>query len=263
MTTDPLKRADSPRTVPKKPLAGPAFPLRAILEGFRANLPVAIGVTAYGIAMGIVAAQRGLSFAEMYLMDVTVLAGSAEITAVGLWGDPIPTSTIVFSTFVINLRYVLLCASLRDIFAGRPLWQKLLGIHLVADENWAVTMDRVRRFGRPVPPGFLLGGGLAILVAWWVGSGAGYVLGGQLPDPKQFGLDFAFAAAFIALTRGFWRSRRADLLPWAGAAVVALVTWAVIGGNWYIVTGSIVGAVLGAVRPDGDQDQERSDDVPR
>lgn len=244
---------------------GPAFPLRAVREGFRANIPVAVGVTAYGMAMGVVAAQRGITFPEMYLMDVLVLAGSAEITAVGLWGHPVPTATIVFGTFVINLRYVLLCASLRDIFAGRPLWQKLLGIHLVADENWAVTMDRVRRFGHPVPPGFLLGGGLAILVAWWVGSGTGYVLGGQLPDPKRFGLDFAFAAAFIALTRGFWRSRHADLLPWAGAAAVALATWLLFDGNWYIVTGSVAGAVLGALRreEDRDRDQDGSADVPR
>ncbi len=232
-----------------------AFPRREIAAGFRVTIPLAMGVAVYGLAMGVVAPTRDITLVQLLVMDVVVLAGSAQIVAVGLWGTPVPVAAILTSTLIINLRYILLCASLRDVFVGRPLWQKLLGIHLVADENWAVTLAEGRRRGRAVSPGFLLGGGLAILVFWLVGSGAGYLLGGRIPALKRLGLDFAFTAAFIALTRGFWRGR-ADVAPWLAAGVAAVVSWRLLGGTWYIVIGALVGAAVAAARPGPEPDPQ-------
>ncbi|WP_462202822.1 AzlC family ABC transporter permease [Frankia sp. CcWB3] len=124
-----------------------AFPMREIAAGFRATIPLAMGVAAYGLAMGAVAPTRDITLVQLLIMDAVVLAGSAQIVVVGLWGIPVPLAAILASTLIINLRYILLCASLREVFVGRPLWQKLLGIHLVADENWAVTLAEGRRGG--------------------------------------------------------------------------------------------------------------------
>lgn len=229
-------------------MPGPAFPLRSIGAGFRATTPVAIGVLVYGIALGLVAATDpdSVSLAELLVMDVVVLAGSAQIVAVGLWEQPVPIASIVAATLVVNLRYLLLCATLQPLFEERPLWMKLVGIHLVADENWAITLAEHRR--RPQVPGFLLGGGLAILVFWLAGCAAGYLVGGALPPPEQLGMDFAFTAAFIALALGFWRGR-ADAWPWVAAAASAVLTRALLGGTWHILAGAVCGAVVAALQP--------------
>lgn len=239
---------------------GPAFPPASILAGFRATTPVAIGVGVYGVALGLVAATdpQGISLAELLLMDVLVLAGSAQIVAVGLWQQPVPITSIVVAAVVVNLRYLLLCATLQPVFQGRPLWMKLVGIHLVADENWAITMAEHRR--SPQVPGFLLGGGLAILVFWLAGCAAGFLVGGKLPPPEQLGMDFAFTAAFIALALGFWRGR-ADVAPWVAAGVSAVVTQALFGGTWHIVAGALCGALVATLqpsRPQGASGGERS-----
>jgi 4-azaleucine resistance transporter AzlC len=227
---------------------GRAFPPASVVAGFKATTPVALGVGAYGIALGLVAATDagGISLAELLLMDVLVLAGSAQIVAVGLWDQPVPVVSIVVATLVVNLRYILICATLHPLFAGRPLWVKLAGIHSVADENWAITMAEHRR--RPQVPGFLLGGGIAIQAFWFFGCLVGFLVGGSLPPPEQLGLDFAFTAAFIALALGFWRGK-GDLWPWVAAGGSAVVTHALVGGTWHILVGGLCGAVVAALVP--------------
>lgn len=237
------------------PASSPAFPMTSVLSGFRATTPVAIGVGAYGVALGLVAAadhKGAISLAELLLMDVLVLAGSAQIVAVGLWRQTVPILSIVIATLVVNLRYLLICATLHPLFRGRPLRVKLLGIHLVADENWAITMTEHRRC--PQVPGFLLGGGLAILVFWLVGCAAGFLVGRRLPPPERLGLDFAFTAAFITLALSFWRGR-ADALPWLAAGASALVVRATLGGTWHILIGGVLGAVVAGLwsSPAGDE----------
>lgn len=235
------------------PALGPAFPLRAIVAGFRATTPVAIGVGVYGVALGLVAATdpEGISLAELLIMDVLVLAGSAQIVAVGLWEQPVPIVSVVVATVVVNLRYLLLCATLQPVFQGRPLWMKLVGIHLVADENWAITMAEHRK--TPQVPGFLLGGGLSVLFFWVGGCAAGFLVGGRLPPPEQLGMDFAFTAAFIALALGFWRGRT-DIAPWVVAGMTAVVTQALFGGTWHIVVGGLCGALVATFRPSPTQE---------
>lgn len=263
MRTGPRGRAPDPDRGggrgegPAPAAGGPAFPLGAILAGFRATTPVAIGVGVYGIALGLVAATDpdSVSLAELLLMDVLVLAGSAQIVAVGLWQQPVPILSIVIATVVVNLRYLLLCATLQPVFQGRPLWMKLAGIHLVADENWAITMAEHRR--RPQVPGFLLGGGLAVLVFWLAGCAAGYLVGGRLPPPEQLGMDFAFTAAFIALALGFWRGR-ADVAPWLAAGASAVVTQTLFGGTWHIVVGALCGALVATFGPSPRDERART-----
>lgn len=225
-----------------------------VRAGFRKTVPLALGVASYGVAMGVVATTKPITLAELLLKSVIVLAGAAQIVAVGLWTSPVPIAAILLSTLVVNLRYILLCASLRPVFEQRSMWQKLAGIYLVADENWAVTMAEQRR--RPTQPGYLLGGGLAILVFWTAGAAAGYLAGNEIPSPSRLGLDFAFAAAFVSLTIGFWRGR-GDLVPWCAAGAVALGVWWLVPGPWYMVAGALVGAGVAALSRD--REQEPSD----
>lgn len=49
-------------------------------------------------------------------MSATVLAGAAQGIAVELWDYPIPVVALVVTTFIVNLRYVLMDASLRPWF---------------------------------------------------------------------------------------------------------------------------------------------------
>ncbi len=225
--------------------------------GFLANLVVAASVGAYGSVLGLLAAKKGLTWAELLLMNLSVFAGSAQFVIVDMWLPPLPIMEITLAVLVINMRYLLIGASLNPLFSGRSLVSKALFIHLVADENWAITMARFHK--EKVTPYFLLGGGLCVQAAWCGGTMAGHRLGAVIRNPEQFGLDFAFVAVFTALVFSFWKGKQ-DLLPWLVTALLAIATEKLVPGKWYILAGGIGGALTTAMMPSWTSDGKEGRD---
>jgi branched chain amino acid efflux pump len=192
------------------------------LAGARDILPIALGVAVYGAAYGLLAAQAGFSPLKIGVMGVIVYAGSSQIIATQQLMAGAGVAASVFAGLALNLRLLLVTASIRDVFAGRPAWQSALGAHLTADENWALTLA-ARAKGRKVGYVYLVGGGFCQMVIWCSATVLGVVFAEAIPEPKALGMNFAFTAAFIAIARSMWRGRP-DLLPW----IVSLA--AVVGG---------------------------------
>ena len=215
--------------------------------GFIANLVVAASVGAYGSVLGLLAAKKGIDWLELLTMNLFVFAGSAQFVAVDMWLPPLPIAEITLAVTVINMRYLLIGASLHPLFTGTSLGHKALFIHLVADENWAMTMARFRR--ERINTYFRLGGGRCVQLAWCCGTMAGHRLGAIIENPERFGLDFAFVAVFTALVFSFWRGRQ-DLLPWVGTACLAVAAERYLPGKWYILAGGVGGALITAFLPE-------------
>ncbi|ROQ89826.1 AzlC family ABC transporter permease [Desulfosoma caldarium] len=216
--------------------------------GFVANLPVAVSVAAYGSVLGMLAAQKQITWLQLLVMNLTVFAGSAQFVMVDLWVPPLPLAEMTLAVLAINLRYLLIGASLEPLFRGTSLWHKATRMHWVADENWAVAMAARRRNGA-VSTSFLLGGGLCIVSAWCLGTLSGHCLGAAIENPAAYALDFAFVAVFTALAVSLWRGRK-DAVPWLVAACAAVVVEKILPGKWYILGGAAAGS-LSAVLMDG------------
>lgn len=217
------------------------FGVAGFRDGFRTGFPVALGVAGYGIVFGVVAARAGLSVAEAALMSATVLAGAAQLVAVELWANPIPVVAIVTTTLVVNLRYVLMGAALRPWFEELSPGQAYTSVFFFADENWALSMAEFR--DGSTHGAFLLGSGVILWLLWIASTAVGAIAGDIVGDPSQYGLDFAVTAIFLTLAVGFWDGRE-SLRPWLAAAVVALVGYAVLPGQWYIIGGALAGAAV-------------------
>ncbi len=216
----------------------------SLYKGAVANIPLAISAITYGGVLGVLSAQKGVTWAEMSAMNILMFAGSAQFVMVDMWQAPLSVVAVAVSVFIINLRYLLIGASLQPVFSGHPLWRKAFFMHLVADENWAVTIAEHRKTG--TDPHFLLGGGLLLLCAWSSGTLAGNLLGSFINQPERYALDFAFTAVFAALTLSLWRGK-GDAIPWGVAMVLALICEKFLPGKWYIVVGGIGGALVSAL----------------
>lgn len=214
-----------------------------LLAGVKRTLPLALSVAAYGLAFGVIARQAGLSWIETLLMSAFVNAGGSQFVAMGLWSAPLPIATIIFTTFIVNLRHVLMGAALRPYLSKLPPWKRYSLAFFIADESWALTMSELVSGQSDVA--FLLGSGLALMPAWVGSTVVGNVLGGSIPDPAKWGLDFAFTAVFVALLVGMWKGRSA-IAPWGVAAIVAVVAARSLPGQWYIVLGGLAGGSVGA-----------------
>jgi len=212
-------------------------------NGFVKNLPVAASVAAYGSILGVLAAQKNIDWLQLLVMNLSVFAGSAQFVMVDMWIAPLPIAEITLAVMIINLRYLLIGASLHPLFQGTSLRHKMAMMHLVADENWAVTMAEYRKGNATT--WFLLGGGVCVLSAWCAGTLAGHWMGAAIAHPEAYALDFVFVAVFTALTMSLWRGK-ADALPWLTASVFSLFAWHFLPGKWYIVIGGVGGALVSA-----------------
>ena len=178
-------------------------------------------------------------------MSAIVFAGASQLIALGLWTTPLPVLPIIFTTFIVNLRHVLMGASLSPWLLRIPRWKALGSVFFMTDESWALTTAELTRGGDD--PAFLLGSGLMIWLFWNGATLLGRLLGSSLSDPSRVGLDFAFAAVFITLLVGLWRGR-ADVAAWLTAAAVSLAAYHWLHGSWYIVLGGLAGSLVGGMR---------------
>jgi 4-azaleucine resistance transporter AzlC len=237
----------TPASPTETSLAGDAvtFTSAGFVAGVRLALPIALSVFAYALVFGILARQAGLSLAEAFLMSAVVYAGSAQFVALGLWTHPLPVVTIVVTTLIVNVRHVLMGAALSPWFSRLRPATAFGTLFFMSDESWALTIGQ---FGKGRRDGaFLLGSGLAIYLSWVSATVVGRSLGSRLQDPARLGLDFAFTAVFLALLVGLWKGR-SDILPWIGAALVAVAAAHWLPGKWYILLGALAGSLIGALR---------------
>ena len=220
------------------------FSLRGAIDGYVQCIPLALGVAGYGVVFGVLSQQAGLTVAEATLMSATVVAGAAQLIAIELWADPVPVVAVVATTFVVNLRYVLMGAALRPWFRHLSPRKAYGSAFFTADENWALTIKALKEGSRQ--GAFLLGSGLAIWTFWVTATVLGATVGSAI-DPERYALDFVFVAVFVAIAVELWNGA-SSLLPWTVAAAVALVSAAALPGNWYILLGGLAGLVVEVIR---------------
>ncbi len=221
------------------------FTLTGILLGAKRTIPLAISVFAIGIVFGVLARQAKLSVLDAMLMSGLVYAGASQFVALSLWtAIPFPVTTIILTTFIVNMRHMLMGASLRPWFSELSPWKVYTSVFFMVDESWAMTMNDFAKGGRDA--GFLLGSGFILYVAWVSSAVIGRTVGAWIQNPAQWGLDFAFTAVFTALLIGMWKGK-SNLLPWAVAAVVAVAAAHWLPGKWYILIGGFAGSVVGAI----------------
>ena len=215
--------------------------------GAREIAPLAVGVAIYGLAFGLLAAQAGFGPLALGTMGATVFAGGAQIIATQQVLAGAGAAAAIVAGLALNLRLLLVAASIRDVYAGRRWWQVALGAHLTTDENWALMLAQ-RAKGRAVGYWYLVGGGACLLLVWCLATVTGVAFAQALPEPKSLGMDFAFTAAFIAIARSLGKGRR-DLLPWLTAiGIVALATHGLgLAPAWGLVLGGVAGAAMAGV----------------
>ena len=149
-------------------------------EGAQAAMPTALGYVSIGLACGIIGAPY-VTPVEMGLMAVQA-----------------PVAAIAMTVFLINLRLFLLSLHASTYFRHTSLWQNIGMSSLLTDETYGVLMGELAHTDK-VNPMWMHGNNLNSYVAWFVGTVVGTALGGLLPNPEIFGLDFALVGMFIGI----------------------------------------------------------------
>lgn len=215
--------------------------------GVSTFFPLIFAATPIGLLFGALAAQKGLSPLEVLLMGSFVFAGGSQFVALDLWSSPLPWFTIAFSTFLVNLRHILMSASLAPKLGHWTPLQKYLGFFILADEVWALSEQRAMK--QRTSFSFYLGVGVTLYVTWQIATFVGSLIGAVLGDPAKYGLDFAFTALFICLVMGFWQGRKTGVVL-AASGLAAVLTNKFVPGAWYIIAGAVAGVAAASLQYD-------------
>jgi predicted branched-subunit amino acid permease len=132
-------------------------------------------------------------------------------------------------------------ATLVPFLQHLPKRKAFPALFLMCDESWAMSLadaKRRRRFSLP----YFLGVALAMYLMWISFTTLGALVGPIMGDVERFGFDMALPAVFLMLLKGMWKGMRAAR-PWLVSLVVAVVTYLLVPGAWYVAAGALAGLI--------------------
>lgn len=223
-----------------------------LIQGARSVFPVLPGTLAFGMAFGALCAQKKFTLPEVQGFMGFVYGGMSQFVAVQVWPETLTATsiaTLALLTLTVNIRFFLMSATFRSWFETLPAWQAYPPLLLITDAGWLLSLRYRERGGSDAS--YFLGGGLMLYAMWFVAALPGFLLAEQLANPKIYGLDLVFPAFFAAMLVPAWKGMR-TAAPWAVAGGVALTVQYFVGGWWFIIAGSIAGAVSAGLLGGGD-----------
>ena len=215
-------------------------------RGVKISIPMLLGIIPFALVLGAQATQKGFSFIEVPLFTGLNFAGGSEFAILELWTNPPNILMLMFITFLVNSRHLLMGASLVPYLRHLPNKQVFPALFFMCDESWAVALaDAQKRQARTgINHAFNLSfyAGLCFaLYLMWVGFTAlGGVIGPILGDASRFGFDMAFPAVFLVLLRGMWKGLHAAR-PWLVSLITAALAYLYLPQGWHVPIGAVAG----------------------
>ena len=216
--------------------------LSALRRAFQRTLPIVLGYLPVGFAYGVLAQKTGLSTLNSVAMSVLVFAGSAQLIAVGLFAGGAGAASVIVTTFIVNLRHLLMSAALAPYVRAWTKKEQAVFAFQLTDETFALHASRFPQ--QPPVKSEAFEVNVIAQSAWIGGSVLGVLASGLIADVKPIGLDYALPAMFIALLVAqvdSWAKLLAGVT--AGAVSVGLVLAGVEQMN--VIVATVVAASIG------------------
>jgi 4-azaleucine resistance transporter AzlC len=194
--------------------------ISSIKDGFISALPLIFGFFPVAMAFGLLAKNTGISLQDTSLFSVMVFAGASQFMALDMIKDGIAAGSIILATFLLNLRHLIMSASLSVRFqAIKKRWLPVIAFG-ITDEAFSLISLR----DKPINVPFLLTLQITSYSSWVAGTIAGYLVGTLLPETVQLSLGVGLYAMFMAL-----------LAPELKKSLT-VVFLAVMSGGFYLIT---------------------------
>lgn len=212
-----------------------------VKAGLLAAWPICLGYLPIGLSFGILAHQNGLTAWQVGLMSLLVFAGGSQFIAVAMLTVGASAVTIVATTFMVNLRHLLMSSALSAHLPGVSRRFLALFAYGITDESFAVNLVRFREQDWNRFSALILNH--AANAVWILSTIAGALVGQFIPVGAM-GMEYALTAMFICLLVFQLRSRIFVMTALA-AAGCALPLYLWLPGNTYILVAACCAASVG------------------
>jgi 4-azaleucine resistance transporter AzlC len=214
-----------------------------VQAGLSAAWPICLGYFPIGLSLGVLAQKGGLVPWQMAAMSLLVFAGGSQFIAVAMLASGASALAIISTTFMVNLRHLLMSSALSVHFPGVSRRFLALFAYGLTDESFAVNLTRFNQGAWDRRSALTLNH--TANATWVVSSVIGVYLG-QLVPPGAAGVDFALTGMFICLL--VFQLRNAIFVATALiAAVCSLLAYLWLPGNAYVIVSSCLAATAGLI----------------
>ncbi len=224
----------APGNIPHQP------PKTGFAGGLKEGIGIFIGYMPIALAFGLLSKNTGLSLAHTTGMSLIVFAGASQFMALELIAIGTGHLEIVFSTFMVNIRHLLMSMSLHERIPRESKPRKAFAAFFVTDEVFAVASTREGE----VRSTYIYGLGIMAYLGWTIHTGIGYVAGTFLPVNLQEGMGVALYAMFIGLLVPAVHVYRKAFFLAAAAAVLNSLFGLFLPTGWAIISAVIVAVLL-------------------
>ena len=115
--------------------------------GVKDGLPIGLGYLSVSFAFGIIAFQCGLNIFQSVLISFTNLTSAGQFAGVNILAAGGTLLELALTTFIINIRYMLMSFSLSQKIEERTPWyQRAILSFGITDEIFAVASQRKMDF---------------------------------------------------------------------------------------------------------------------
>lgn len=218
------------------------------VNGLKAGIPIALGYLSVSFAFGITASNGGLPAWINGLISLTNLTSAGQVAGVQLILEKAPIISIAITTFIINIRYMLMSLSLvQKMGKDMTLKRRLLISYGITDEIFAVASQQKGIITHK----FMYGLILLPVIGWVSGTLIGSFAGNILPMDLVAALSVAIYGMFIAIIVPPCKQSFACMfVVIISIAISCLLYYIPIFksiSNWSIIICAVIAAGIGAL----------------
>lgn len=167
-----------------------------VLSGVKASTPIMASYIALGVACGIVLYDAGFTVLYIFFMSLLVFAGAAQFLAASMTLTGASVAAIIVMVFFLNLRHVLMSASISEYVKKRGIGFLTLFGHTLSDESFGINFSHFQKGGWS--PEEALTASLSNYGTWVISTVLGGLIGSQLPINTTI-MNYALIAMFLCM----------------------------------------------------------------
>ncbi|MBO4382118.1 MAG: AzlC family ABC transporter permease [Bacteroidales bacterium] len=224
--------------------------MNEFVRGLKKGFPICLGYIPVSFTFGLIAVKMGFNPLEATIISMTNMASAGQFAGIRLIEGGAPYIELVITTFVINLRYMLMSLSLsQKVASDMPFYKRAVMAFCITDEVFALAAMEKDDVSFPFFGGLMT----TPIAGWTLGTLLGAVASSLLSPMLQGCFGIALYCMFIAIIIPPARKGRKVAIAVIVSALLSCLFKYVPGlnvlsksggGGWAIIVAAILGAAI-------------------
>ncbi|TAH64767.1 MAG: branched-chain amino acid ABC transporter permease [Anaerolineaceae bacterium] len=235
--------------------------------GLKRGLPIALGYVPVSFTFGLMAVSGGIPIWMAVFISLSNLTSAGQFAGTNLILLGAGYFEITLTTFIINIRYMLMSLSLTQRLDKRiNLTKRFLVGYGVTDEIFSIASMEQGILTFP----YLLGLIVGPVVGWTTGTALGAIISTALPESLSNAMGIALYGMFIAIVLPVAKnSKPVTIIVAISVAVVCILRYiplfTIVSSGFRLIIATIIGAGIGAflfpIKDDPVSDKYQAQDI--